>query len=77
MCWWRCAIRNRLRASASASCEKTDTRKIDIVVLSVRNVTQAGSGEHSLEADQLFSSSETELFSKVVTWPRRPASTSS
>jgi hypothetical protein len=46
--------------------EKTDTRKIDIAVLAVRNVTQAGSGEHSLEADQLFSSSETELFSKVV-----------
>jgi len=35
-------------------------------VLAVRNVTQAGSGEHSLEADQLFSSNETELFSKVV-----------
>jgi amino acid transporter len=46
--------------------EKTDTRKIDIAVLAVRNVTQAGSGEHSLEADQLFSSNETELFSKVV-----------
>ena len=46
--------------------EKTDTRKIDIAVLAVRNVTQAGSGEHSLEAEQLFSSSETELFSKVV-----------
>ena len=29
--------------------EKTDTRKIDIVVLSVRNVTQAGSGEHPLD----------------------------
>jgi hypothetical protein len=35
-------------------------------VLAVRNVTQAGSGEHSLEASQLFSSNETELFSKVV-----------
>jgi amino acid transporter len=46
--------------------EKTDTRRIDIVVLAVRNVTQAGSGEHSLDADQLFTSSETELFSKVV-----------
>jgi hypothetical protein len=46
--------------------EKTDTRKIDIAVLAVRNVTQAGSGEHPLDADQLFSSSETELFSKVV-----------
>ena len=46
--------------------EKTDTRRIDIAVLAVRNVTQAGSGEHSLDADQLFTSSETELFSKVV-----------
>jgi hypothetical protein len=46
--------------------DKTDTRKIDIAVLAVRNVTQAGSGEHSLEAEQLFSSNETELFSKVV-----------
>jgi amino acid transporter len=46
--------------------EKTDTRKIDIVVLAVRNVTQAGSGEHSLEAEQLFSRTETALFSKVV-----------
>ena len=46
--------------------EKTDTRKVDIAVLAVRNVSQAGSGEHSLEADQLLTSSETELFSKVV-----------
>src|SRR5205085_9961205 len=28
---------------------KTDTRRMDIVVLSVRLVTQAGSGEHPLE----------------------------
>jgi amino acid transporter len=46
--------------------EKTDTRKIDIAVLAVRNVSKAGSGEHPLDADQLFSSNETELFSKVV-----------
>jgi hypothetical protein len=46
--------------------EKTDTRKIDIAVVAVRNVTKAGSGEHPLDADQLFSSNETELFSKVV-----------
>ena len=37
--------------------EKTDTRKIDIAVLAVRNVTQAGSGEHPLDADQLLVSS--------------------
>jgi amino acid transporter/nucleotide-binding universal stress UspA family protein len=46
--------------------EKTDTRKIDIVVLSVRNVTQAGSGEHPLTVDQIFSSDETAVFTKVV-----------
>ena len=47
--------------------EKTDTRKMDIVVLSVRNVTQAGSGEHPLEAGQIFSDSETTVFTRVVT----------
>jgi hypothetical protein len=45
--------------------EKTDTRKIDIGVVAVRNVTQADTGDR-LEAGQLFSSNETELFSKVV-----------
>jgi len=47
--------------------EKTDTRRIDIVVLSVRQVTQAGSGEHALDVDQIFSADETEVFTKVVT----------
>ena len=46
--------------------EKTDTGKIDIVVLSVRQVTQAASGEHGLDRDQIFSTDETEVFSKVV-----------
>jgi amino acid transporter len=45
---------------------KTDTRKMDIVVLSVRLVTQAGSGEHPLDADQIFSEDETTVFSRVV-----------
>jgi hypothetical protein len=44
---------------------KTDTRKIDIVVLSVRTL-KTGSGEHGLEPDQMFSDAETEVFSKVV-----------
>ena len=47
--------------------EKTDTRKLDIVVLSVRQVTQAGSGEHPLEAGQIFSDDETSVFTQVVT----------
>ena len=46
--------------------EKTDTGKIDIVVLSVRNVNPAGSGEHPLRVEQIFSNDETEVFSKVV-----------
>jgi len=46
--------------------EKTDTRKIDIVVLAVRQVNPAGSGEHGLSPDQVFSEDETEVFSKVV-----------
>jgi amino acid transporter len=46
--------------------EKTDTRKMDIVVLSVRQVTQAGSGEHPLETSQIFAEDETNVFSHVV-----------
>jgi len=46
--------------------DKTDTRKIDIAVLAVRTLAKSGSGEHELEAGQLFSHNETELFSKVV-----------
>jgi amino acid transporter len=47
--------------------EKTDTRKQDIVVLSVRQVTQAASGEHTLDAGQIFSDDETTVFTRVVT----------
>jgi hypothetical protein len=45
---------------------KTDTRKLDIVVLSVRQVTQAGSGEHMLESAQIFADDETTVFTRVV-----------
>jgi amino acid transporter len=47
--------------------EKTDTRKMDIVVLTVKNVTEAGSGEHTLEPEQVFSEDVSLLFSRVVT----------
>ncbi len=47
--------------------DKTDTRRLDIVALSVRQVTQAGSGEHPLEAEQIFSGDETTVFTRVVT----------
>ncbi len=46
--------------------EKTDTRKVDIVVLSVHRVTAASSGEFDLEADQIFAKAETTLFTRVV-----------
>jgi amino acid transporter/nucleotide-binding universal stress UspA family protein len=46
---------------------KTDTRKLDIVVLSVRTVTQAGSGEFALNPEQIFSDPETDVFTHVVT----------
>jgi amino acid transporter len=45
---------------------KTDTRKMDIVVLSVRVLTLAGSGEHGLETNQIFADAETEVFTRVV-----------
>ena len=46
---------------------KTDTRKMDIVVLSVRQVTQAGSGEHALDADQIFPTTRPPSSRSVVT----------
>ncbi|GAC1428253.1 MAG: hypothetical protein NVSMB62_26150 [Acidobacteriaceae bacterium] len=46
--------------------EKTDTRKVDIVVLSIHRVTAAASGEYDLNPDQIFASAEQELFTRVV-----------
>lgn len=46
--------------------EKTDTRRQDIVVVTVKIVTQAGSGEHGLEPDQVFADQENVVFSRVV-----------
>ena len=47
--------------------DKTDTRRIDIVAVSIRTVSSSGSGGHDLEVDQIFSKAETEVFSAVVT----------
>ena len=61
------AVRNPYRLQHLARIlTKTDTRKQDIVVLSVRQVTQAGSGEHGLEVNQIFSDDETDVFTRVV-----------
>lgn len=45
---------------------KTDTRKVDIVVLSVHRVTAAASGEYDVTADQIFAEAEQDLFTRVV-----------
>ena len=47
--------------------EKTDTRKMDIVVLSVRNVTQAGAGSTRSKPSRSSPSDETTVFTRVVT----------
>jgi len=47
--------------------ERTDTGKIDIVVVSVKNSGQPGFGEHELTADEVFSTEVAQLFSLVVT----------
>ena len=47
--------------------EKTNTREMDIVVMTVKHVNSAGSGEHDLAAGQVFSTDIQFLFSKVVT----------
>src|ERR1700676_3617572 len=45
--------------------EKTNLRRHDIVVMTVRPIT-AGTGEYDLSESQLFSDYEKELFSRVV-----------
>ncbi|MBM3810930.1 MAG: APC family permease [Acidimicrobiia bacterium] len=54
--------------------EKTNLRRHDIVVMTVRRLT-AGTGEHDLKEGQLFSHYEKELFSHVVElaeWEGKP-----
>ena len=46
--------------------EKTDLRRHDIVVMTVRPIT-TGAGEYGLSESQIFSGYEKELFSRVVT----------
>ena len=45
---------------------KTNLRRHDIVVMTVRPVTGAATGEYALTDDQIFSDYEQELFSRVV-----------
>jgi len=46
--------------------QKTITRKHDIVVMTVRGVSTAGTGEFALSEHQLFTDYERELFTRVV-----------
>ena len=46
--------------------QKTNTRKHDIVVMTIRAVSAAGSGEYGLNENQLFTEYERELFTRVV-----------
>ena len=62
------AVRNPIHLEhLQRTLEKTDTRKVDIVAVSVHRVTQAASGEHDLGEQQIFSTAETQVFTKVVT----------
>jgi len=62
------AVRNPNRLDAvQRALDKTNTREMDIVVMTVKRVTSAGSGEHDLDPDQVFSEDIQILFSKVVT----------
>ena len=57
---------NRLDALQRAL-DKTNVRELDIVVMTVKRVTSAGSGEHDLALEQVFSTDIQLLFSRVVT----------
>ncbi len=46
--------------------QKTNTRKHDIVVMTIRGVSTAGTGEYGLNEQQLFTDYERELFTRVV-----------
>ncbi len=46
--------------------QKTNVRKHDVVVMTIRNVSTAGTGEFALSEEQLFTEYERELFSRVV-----------
>jgi amino acid transporter/nucleotide-binding universal stress UspA family protein len=61
------AVRNPNRLQHLARIlQKTDTRKMDIVVLSVRSVTQAAIGEFGLNTAQIFADAESQVFTEVV-----------
>ncbi len=50
----------------SSILQRTNTQKQDIAVLHLRLLGRAASGEHELEAEQLFSHEEQELFTRSL-----------
>jgi amino acid transporter len=50
----------------AAVLDRVDTHKHDVVVLHLRFLTRAGSGEYELEAEQLFSVEEQQLFTRAL-----------
>src|SRR5437762_8483103 len=54
---------------------KTTTSKQDIVVMTVRGVSSAGSGEYGLSEQQLFTDYERELFTRVVSLAEKEGKT--
>jgi amino acid transporter len=46
--------------------DRVDTHKHDVVVLHLRFLTRAGSGEYELEAEQLFSLEEQQVFTRAL-----------
>jgi hypothetical protein len=62
------AVRNpHLLDHVVKTLEKIDTRRIDIVVVTVKRLSEAGSGESELTPEQVFTDDIEGLFSKVVT----------
>jgi amino acid transporter len=62
------AVRDYNRMSHLKSVlQKTNTSKQDIVVMTIRAVSNAGAGEYELSEKQLFTDYEQELFTRVVT----------
>jgi amino acid transporter len=47
--------------------ERVDTRKLDVVVMTVKRITRQGTGGFELAPDQIFTDRVAQLFTKVVT----------
>ena len=59
----------------AAVLDRCDTRKQDVVVLHLRLLARAGSGEHELEPDQLFGVKEQTLFTQALSLAEKKGKT--